>query len=83
MSLIRTGGWLSENFDALCECDKHTPQYGTLSKSFVNSALATVSVVLLDDATLASVTAAIFTPFLLYDCQRGVFLEDPNKSNRL
>lgn len=77
MILVRSCHGVKEYFDALGNCDNHTIQYRTLSSPFVDSVLIILQVNLTGDATPASFTAPISTPFSLYHLQSSVKLEDP------
>lgn len=76
MDLVQNCSELPVHFDGLCDCTKHTLQYGTLSRGSVSSVLTTVVGEFDNDETVASFTAAILTSFPLYDLRGNVLPDD-------
>lgn len=67
-------GGINGYFPPLCDCAKHTLQYGIWLKATLDFVLTTVRADLDDDATHASFIAAISIPFPLYDRLGDVLL---------
>lgn len=76
MSFFLRNDRIRGHSDTLGDCAKHTLQYGSFSRLSFDSMLTTVGVKLTDNATPASSTSSTSHPFLLYDVQSPLFLDD-------
>lgn len=67
---------INGHFTAICESDKHTLQYGTLSTPPTVCILTADWMELTNDVAFAAFTAGTSTPVLLYASWGDLLLED-------